>query len=353
MLYQFKTGNPDSTPTIAVSYDASRAAVGDTIRLYEGSTLLGIKVLGADDVGGGSKSVNVQVASSLPAGAHTLSTRYTDVAGNTSTANDITVSVPTGAKAPVLSDLRVSGKDGVWHDINDSNTAYAMVSEQGDAVKGKDALVQELVFSGTVGSPASGDTYLVTISMGGKVLAFNTFAAGKFTLSTAANVLAPGLYKDLTITVTDVTEGVNSGQTSSVQNQVLGWFWTAQSLGDTSGGAGDDVITLGATAKGADTLIQTGLGHDTLVLGSFAAKDPGKLAATVTDFTLGQDKISVFGQTITAANLHQFVTASAASNTSTKLVIDLNGPADGGQVYTLYLQNVAYKPELVHTLFGV
>ena len=47
------------------------------------------------------------------------------------------------------------------------------------------------------------------------------------------------------------------------------------------------------------------------------------------------------------------MTASAASNTSTKLVVDLNGQANGGQVYTLYLQNVAYKPELVHTLFGV
>ncbi|MFJ3057616.1 hypothetical protein [Herbaspirillum sp. NPDC087042] len=353
LLYQVQTSNPDSMPTISASYDGTHSSVGDTVQLYEGSTLLGGKVLGVGDIGSSSESVNVQVAHSLSAGTHVITTKYVDLAGNTVVGNDVTVNLAAGASAPVLSNLQVTGKDGVVSDINASSTSYAMVSEQGGVSVGTDGLSQNLTFSGTVGSAASGDRYLVTVSMGGQVLAFDTFAPGNFSMTTSANVLAPGLYKDLSITATDISDGVNNGQTASIQNQTLGWYWTAQSLGNTSGGAGNDVIPLGATANGANTLIQTGLGNDTLVLGVFGATNPGKLAATVTDFTVGQDKIAVFGQTVTAGNLSQYVTASAANNVTTKLVVDLNGPAAGGQVYTLYLQNVAYKPDTVHTLFGV
>lgn len=186
-----------------------------------------------------------------------------------------------------------------------------------------------------------------------KVIAFGEVKAGDFSLTTPANLLAPGMYHDLTITATNTSAGVNNGQTTVVQNQALGWYWVPQKLESLTGGAGDDQIQLSVTAAGANTVVQTGLGKDTLVLGAFGTSDSSKLVATVSDFTLGQDKVAVFAQTITKDNLSSFVQASSYNTSSTKLVVDLDGAGSGNTVYTLYLQNVAYNPGNTHTIFGV
>ncbi|WP_343726042.1 hypothetical protein [Herbaspirillum huttiense] len=68
------------------------------------------------------------------------------------------------------------------------------------------------------------------------------------------------------------------------------------------------------------------------------------MIATVSDFTLGQDKVAVFAQNVTKDNLSTYVQASFYNTSSTKLVVDLDGAGAGNTVYTLYLQNLAYNP---------
>ncbi|RAN44827.1 hypothetical protein RB25_20025 [Herbaspirillum rubrisubalbicans] len=77
-------------------------------------------------------------------------------------------------------------------------------------------------------------------------------------------------------------------------------------------------------------------------------------APSVTDFTLGADKVQVFNQNLTAANLSSFVTASAGVNPNdTRLIIDLDGAGSGTLTYTLMLQNVVYNSINTATIFGV
>lgn len=166
-----------------------------------------------------------------------------------------------------------------------------------------------------------------------------------------AGSLAPGLYSDLTITASRVG-GSDPGQTTAVQGLKLGWYWAAQSAGDIAGGNGNDDIALGATRHGAATFVQTGAGQDKIIVGSFGRND--NLSATVGDFTLGVDKVEVFNQTLTLANLSRFVTASAGANANdTRLTIDLDGAGPGTLTYTLMLQNVMYNSANTASIFGL
>jgi hypothetical protein len=353
LLYQVTTDNANSQPIIKVSYDGTKASAGDVIGLYEGDKLLGSRILTAADVGAAGMTLEVSSAASLSAGEHVIQTRFSDAAGNVVVGNEVRVTLPAGAVAPVLGNLQVNGETPATQPINASATKYAMIAETPTSAATLTGLDQNLTFSGTVGGAGAKDTYLISVSMGGKVIAFGEVKAGDFSLTTPANLLAPGMYHDLTITATNTSAGVNNGQTTVVQNQALGWYWVPQKLESLTGGAGDDQIQLSVTAAGANTVVQTGLGKDTLVLGGFGTSDSSKLVATVSDFTLGQDKVAVFAQTITKDNLSSFVQASSYNTSSTKLVVDLDGAGSGNTVYTLYLQNVAYNPGNTHTIFGV
>ncbi|MCP1575000.1 hypothetical protein J2S30_003379 [Herbaspirillum rubrisubalbicans] len=353
LLYQIDTNRPNKTPTIQVGYDGSRAAVGDVVALFEGSTMLARKVLTSDDVGSGNKTVSLTVAQSLAPGEHDIVTRYTDTAGNTVNGAAQHVSVPAGSDVVTLSNLAVrQGEQGPAsaQALNTSETGYAMVSEvltsqaSGHAASGP-------IFSGRVGGGSATDRYLVTIEMGGKVVAFDEVAAGDFSISIPAGALPAGLYRDVNITAS-LSSGSALGQSTTVQGLKLGWYWAQQSAGDIVGGAGNDDILLGAMRFSTATLVQTGAGDDRIIVGSFGRS--ANLAATVTDFTLGADKVQVFNQNLTAANLSSFVTASAGVNPNdTRLIIDLDGAGSGTLTYTLMLQNVVYNSINTATIFGV
>ncbi|MET3432247.1 hypothetical protein ABIC71_001733 [Herbaspirillum seropedicae] len=356
LLFQAPTANANTQPTIQVSFDGTRAAAGDVIRLMEGGQVLASRTLSDADLGSSNVTLSLTPASSLSVGQHTLSSKYIDVAGNTVTGNDIVLNVLGGATAPVLSNLKVSGGGQAAQEINDSTTRYAMVSEAAGDSTGSSGLQHQLSFTGTVGTAGSGHNYLVTVSMGGKLLAFNQFAGGDFKLDTPANMLAPGFYKDLSIVATDVTDGLSNGQSTAIGGQTLGWYWAPQNLTKLTAGAGDDRIPLGvaATANGIyNTEVQTGAGKDTLVVGAFGTTDSARLMARVTDFMVGTDKVSVAGQTVTADNLGRFVTASAAPANGTILSIDLDGPGPGSLTYSLLLVGVQYAQSNTHTIFGV
>ncbi|MDR9848137.1 hypothetical protein [Herbaspirillum huttiense] len=348
-----KPENAPAAITVRVSYDGTKASAGDVIGLYEGSQLIGSRTLTAADVGAANMSLEVASTSSLGAGQHVITPKLSDAAGNVVAGNGVSVTLAAGTASPLLSNLKVNGETPDTQPINDSVTKYAMIAETPTSAATLLGLDQNLTFAGTVGGAGANDTYLISVSMGGKVIAFGEVKAGDFSLTTPANVLAPGMYHDLAITATNTSAGVNNGQTTVVQNQALGWYWVPQKLESLKGGAGDDQIQLSVTAAGANTVVQTGLGKDMLVLGAFGTNDSSKLIATVSDFTLGQDKVAVFAQNVTKDNLSTYVQASSYNTSSTKLVVDLDGAGAGNTVYTLYLQNLAYNPGNTHTIFGV
>lgn len=353
LLYQF-AGGFNKTPTIQVGYDGSRAVVGDVVTLMEGNTILARKVLTSDDVGAGNKVVSLKVAQSLTPGEHDIVARYTDAAGNTVSGPAQHVSVPAGGDVVTLSNLAVrhGEKDlASAQALNTSETGYAMISEvvgsqaSGHAASGP-------VFSGRVGGGRATDRYVVTIEMGGKIVAFDEVAAGDFSISIPSGILPAGMYRDINITASLSTGSSSPGQSTAVQGLKMGWYWAQQSAGDIVGGNGNDDIMLGATRFSAATIIQTGAGDDRIIVGSFGRSE--NLSATVGDFTLGVDKVRIFNQDLSAANLSRFVTASAGPTANdTRLVIDLDGAGPGTLTYTLHLQNVVYNAANTNTIFGV
>ncbi|MFZ9179940.1 MAG: hypothetical protein ACO21V_12100 [Limnohabitans sp.] len=360
LLYQISSTDSDLTPTINVTYDATRAAVGDRIDLYEGAVLLGSRTLTAADTASGApvnKTLGVEVLSSLSSGSHSIQARYTDTAGTTVVASDVTVTIAANLTAPSLSDFKVNGQV-----VNSSTTAYAMVSDSTNVTGLGGGSNHALTFTGTLAQQS-----LVSISMGGKIIGFGDFAAGSFSLTAAANILAPGFYNDLTVTVTDTSSGASKGQTTVVQNQTLGWYWAAAVLGNTNGGNGDDTLILGPTgSSGAGATIQTGLGNDIVQVGGYGAT--ANLTATISDFLLGTDRVAINGQlpsSLVANSANNYYTKYIASgtgginsNTGTKLVIDLDGGGAGTATYTLSLPGVVYDANhfnntTLKTIFGI
>lgn len=333
--------------------NVSRAAVGDVVALFEGNTVLARKVLTSADVGAGNKTVSLSVAQSLAAGEHDIVTRYTDTAGNTVTGATQHVSVAAGSNPVTLTELSVRGSTqapAAAQALNASETGYAAVNDL-DTTQASGHAASGPVISGKVGGGNASDRYVVTIEMGGKVLAFGEVSAGDFSVTLPAGALAPGLYRDLTVTASR-SDGAALGQSAVVQGLKLGWYWAAQSAGDILGGNGNDEIALGSTRFSTATIVQTGAGQDKIIVGSYGRTE--NLSATVSDFTVGVDKVAVFNQTITQANLSSFVRASAGADPNdTRLIIDLDGAGPGALSYTLMLQNVVYNNLNTASIFGL
>jgi len=138
-----------------------------------------------------------------------------------------------------------------------------------------------------------------------------------------------------------------------MQGLKLGWYWAAQAGTSIVGGNGNDELVLGAAADPeapAGILVQTGAGDDRLTVGSFGKASA--LKATVTDFTVGMDRVKVFGQVVNQDFVKNYVTASDL-NGSTRLQIDLDGAGAGKLYYHLTLQGVQYNPSTIGSIFGV
>ncbi|WP_217284459.1 hypothetical protein [Herbaspirillum sp. B65] len=360
LLYQTTTTSANSTPTIAVTYGSANVRIGDVIALYEDNKLLASKTLDSADVASGT--LNLKVNTSLSEGEHKIVSKYTSTSGATSqTVEAVTVNVGAEMKVPVLTDLKVKASydaDAKAKPVLLDGKSYTSVTDPGN----NGVYDKGLIFTGRINTPelAGKQKYLVSISLGGKTLGFDIFelettdnaSTSSFTLQAGSNLLAPGLYRDLTVAVTNVTEGsAYSGQTSVIKDAALGWYWAAQSMGNIRGGNGNDDMILSAPASSSST-VTTGAGADTLMLGAFGKT--GNFSATVTDFQLGLDKVLVAGQTITAANFNSFVQSVAAGpNNSTTLTVDLDGAGSRTQTYTLTLQNLLYNPANTQTIFGV
>ncbi|UWE16279.1 hypothetical protein [Herbaspirillum huttiense] len=354
LLYQLSVANTSSRPVIRVKYDGAYSIVGNVIELYEGDRLVGRKVLGVNDLGAGPKEVEVAVFQSLSAGKHDLEVRYTDTGGNSVNSN-LSVNVAAGGAPVTLSDLGVRGNKqsaSEAQSLGQSGASYAVISDA-DTSFASGHGNQGPVFVGTVGGGSATDRYLVTIQMGGKVVAFEDVGAGSFAIGIPAGVLPPGYYQDLSISATVLTPGARLGQTTSMQGLKLGWYWAAQAGTSIVGGNGNDELVLGAAADPeivGGIRVQTGAGDDRITVGSFG-KTSG-LKATVTDFTVGMDRVKVFGQILNQDFVKNYVTASDL-NGSTQLQIDLDGAGAGKLYYHLTLQGVQYNPSMIGSIFGV
>ncbi|MRT29523.1 Ig-like domain-containing protein [Herbaspirillum sp. CAH-3] len=369
LLYEVSTTATTNTPTFSIGFDHRNATVGGLMEIYDGSRLVASKRLTAADIND-TDQIRLTVTESLSKGEHQFTAKYSEVSGDESkTEVAVPLNVTREGVLPFLSDLKVqlpypSAKPA--QALGTSKSSYAVFVdpdapgrtnnyEQGPTITGK---VGTLLSNGT----DAGGTYLVQVSMGGKLLGFDVVSGGNFTVRTGASQLAPGFYDDLSVTATNITpNSEHKGMVNSVQGLALGYYWAPQSLGNVKGGAGNDEILLGRTAGGAATEIETGNGQDVLTLSNLGRT--GSLEATITDFRLGTDRIRIMAgngnngltyRDIRLDNLENFAPASqqSASGTGTKLVIDLDGLA-GGDKYTLYLQNVTYNASNTHTLFGV
>ncbi|MDR6741209.1 hypothetical protein J2X56_003233 [Herbaspirillum sp. 1173] len=190
-----------------------------------------------------------------------------------------------------------------------------------------------------------------------------------------ALVMASGVNQNVNVTAltelavlkAGLDQGVTSeskGQTTSVQNLTLGYYWVAQKLENAKGGPGDDEILVGTTKDRQATVIETGSGRDTVTVGKFGTAATN-LEATISDFQLEMDKVKVFlrdgghkmnYQNITSANWQQFAPRAeqSAFGSGTKLVIDLDGAGAGTDKYILYLPTVAFNYDTnTKSLFGL
>ncbi|MCP3656002.1 MAG: hypothetical protein GY734_06260 [Herbaspirillum sp.] len=385
LLYERITPQTNRTPTFEITFDGSKATVGAIMSLYDGARLLANQALSAENISQGK--VRLTVPESLGAGLHQLQTRYTEESGDTSSSNTINVTLEAPLAQPFLSDLKVKQPNGtsaspITKNLGSSTSSYASYVDPGLPGNAEDNGVASYdagpTFAGTVGRLNTDGTrtyagkYLISVSMGGKLLGFTAVdlsaggTPGAFEIKTGASLLAPGFYKDLSFTVTEITpDSASKGQTTSVQNLAMGYYWVAQRLENAKGGAGDDELLLGSTSDATgSTTIETGSGRDVITVGKFS-NVTSNLSATISDFERGVDKVKVFlrnadkslgYQNITAENWRQFAPQAeqSAFGSGTKLVIDLDGAGTGTDKYTLYLPTVAFNYETnTKSLFGL
>ena len=385
LLYERITPQTNRTPTFEITFDGSKATVGAIMSLYDGARLLASQALSAENISQGK--VRLTVPESLGAGLHQLQTRYTEESGDTSSSNTINVTLEAPIAQPFLSDLKVKQPNGtgaspIIKNLGSSTSSYATYVDPGVPGNADDNGVASYdagpTFTGTVGRLNTDGTktyagkYLISVSMGGKLLGFTTVdlstggTPGAFEIKTGASLLAPGFYKDLSFTVTEITpDSASKGQTTSVQNLAMGYYWVAQRLENAKGGAGDDEFLLGSTSDATgSTTIETGSGRDVITVGKFS-NVTSNLSATISDFERGVDKVKVFlrnadkslgYQNITAENWRQFAPQAeqSAFGSGTKLVIDLDGAGTGTDKYTLYLPTVPFNYDTnTKSLFGL
>ncbi|ALV91137.1 Ig-like domain-containing protein [Pantoea vagans] len=200
----------DNTPTLSGSAEA-----GATVRIYDGSTLLGSAVVGAD-----GKWTFTSPA--LADGSHSLTVTVTDAAGNTSAASDpINFTVDTTAPEAV-SDLTVSNNAGSvvlpvtnGGSTNDTTPLLSGRGEVGSIITIRDG--DTILGSVTVGSNGSWSFTSPELSQGSHTLSItSTDAAGNTSAATTitftVDTVAPAAATDLSMT------GDANGTASNVLN---------------------------------------------------------------------------------------------------------------------------------------
>ena len=204
------------TPTITGTAEA-----GSTVALYDGATLLGTALA---DAGTGAWSI---VTSSLAAGAHTLTARATDVAGNTGAAStSLTVTIdtqsdqPTGLALTAGSDSGSSSTDRLTNVTTPTVTGTAEAGATVTLYSGATAIGSAVANNGGLWSITSTtlNPGLQTLSARAVDVAGNTSVASAglvVTIDTSAPVIG-GLVSDGDSVAPTITGSAEAGSVVSL-----------------------------------------------------------------------------------------------------------------------------------------
>ena len=282
-----------TTPTIT-----GTGTGGDTVTLYDGTTVLGTATVASD----GTWSVN---SSTLAAGAHSLTATEKDVAGNVSgVSNPLTVTIATTAPMPPASLALATGSDsGVQGDdiTNITNPVITGTGAVGDTVTLLDG--STVVGSGVVGAAGTWSITSSTLADGVHSLgAVQTDYAGNQSVPSAALRLDIDTMAPAAPTAPVLAAASDSGTPGDDITNVATPVLTG------TGTAGNIVTLLDSAPSGGATIIGTGTvsGNGTWAITSNLLGD-GTHVLTAT-------------QTDAAGNL-------SGASAALALVIDTNPPA--------------------------
>ena len=243
------TTTDDNTPTLSGTAEA-----GSTVKIYDGSTLLGTTTAGSD----GSWSFTTPA---LGDGQHSLTVTVTDAAGNTSSATDaVTFTVDTVAPE-AASNITVTNNDGSTSvpvtqngSTNDSTPVLSGTAEPGSTVTISDG--GTVLGTTTAGSDGSWSYTTPPLSDGGHSITTTvTDPAGNTSPSSdpitfTVDTSAPTAATDLVVTddVGAVQGPLTSGATTDDNTPTL----SGQAEAGTTISVYDGTTLLGTTTVGSD-----------------------------------------------------------------------------------------------------
>lgn len=315
-----------TAPTVA-----GTAAAGNAVTLYDGAVALG--TVTANGQG------NWEIATSgLTAGAHTLTARAIDAAGNTSLSSSVfTVTVDTSASAPTGLTLAIASDSGVTGDSR-TNLTTPSVTGGGEAFnivllyEGSTLLGQTTAGADgnwTVASSAlTGDTH--TLTARAVDLAGNTsVASGDLVLN--IDLTAPNAPGALTLNSDSGTPGDNRTQVAAPVIAGTAEVGSTVQLyeGVTLLGTGTADLSTGAW-----TLTSSSLGEGSHTLTARAVDTAGNTGAASTAFAVTIDQTSAVP---TGLALSGATNSGSLADTLTNAVAPtITGTAEAGAMVTLY-----------------
>jgi uncharacterized delta-60 repeat protein len=267
-------------PTFAVTFDSTKAQVGDTLEIRQGATVLGSITLTATQVSAGT--ANITLATNLTNGVNTLTALHRDVAGNSVTGSSplaVTLDQQISAASAVTLDLLASSDSGSSTTDNLTNLALSTFAIAFDTTKAQ-----------------AGD--IVEVRKGTAVLGSTTL--------TAAQVSAGIANVTLTTALANGANALSAVHRDAAGNSVIGSSTLAVTL--------DTAAPAAATVNGytATSVVGTTEPNATVLL-STSASAPTTFAATAT----------------AAANDNYTINTSTLAGSS------------AGTTYYLYAQDVA------------
>jgi hypothetical protein len=307
----------DTTPTVRVALNgigSTAPALNDVVRLSVAGTQVGIATLSATDIANDYVDVTT---SALAAGSRTIAATVTDVAGNTSPAGNLTLTIDTttpGAPVPTLTAASNSG-----------STADLVTNDATPTIR--------VDFTGA----AAGD--VVTLTVAGTTVGTATLT-GADIAATFVNITTSALADGARTLSATVTNGAGTVSTAGILALTIDTTLPlAPSIGLTPGsdtGTAGDFITLDTTPTLRITLNGTGatapVAGDavTLTVGGLTV---GTAALTVTD--ISNDFVDI----TTSA-----LTPGAAAQTVSATVVDIAGNTSTASTLSVTISNDATAP---------
>ncbi len=318
----------DTTPTVRVALNGTGATApvaGDVVRLTVAGTLVGTATLSAGDIGADFVDITT---SALAAGSRTIAATVTDVAGNTSTAGNLTLTIDTAAPGAPVPTLTVASNSG--------STADLVTNDPTPTIR--------VDFTGA----AAGD--VVTLTVGGIAVGTATLTGGDIAatfVNITTSALADGA-RTISATVTNTAGNVSAAGTLALTIDTT--LPLAPSIALTAAsdtGTAGDFITLDTTPTLRVTL--NGTGGTAPAAGDLVTLTVGGLSvgtATLTGTDITNDFVDITTSALTPAAGAQTVSATVqdiAGNTSTAgtLAVTISNDATPPAAPTLALAPVS------------